>query len=61
MTQNQSSNNKDQQQQKGATEDPTNNATKQNKPGKEKEGSAEVEVPKEAVESYKESGKEGEE
>lgn len=49
----------EQQEQKGATEDPPVNITKQNEQGKE--GSTEVKVPKEAVENYKKSGREGEE
>jgi len=52
-------NNADQQEQKGATEDPPSNLVKQNEPGKG--GSSEVDVPKEAVENYKQSGREGEE
>ncbi len=52
-------NNAQKQEQKGATEDPPANVTKQNEPGKE--GTSEINVPKEAVENYKESGKEGEE
>ena len=52
-------NNTQQQEQKGATEDPPVNVTKQNGPGKE--GSSEINVPKEAVENYKKSGREGEE
>lgn len=51
--------NTDEQQKKGATEDPPVDATKQNKPGTE--GSSTVDVPKEAVENYKEAGREGEE
>lgn len=51
--------NADKQEQKGASEDPPTNVTKQNEPGKN--GSSEVNVPKEAVENYKDSGKEGEE
>ena len=52
-------NNAQQQEQKGATEDPPVNVTKQNESGKE--GSSEINVPKEAVENYKKSGREGEE
>lgn len=48
-----------QQEQKGATEDPPTNNVKQNEPGKE--AGSEVNVPKEAVENYKKSGREGEE
>lgn len=47
------------QQQKGATEDPPNDLVKQNEP--DKKNTSEVNVPKEAVENYKQSGKEGEE
>ena len=60
MAQNQSTqDNAQQQEQKGATEDPPTNVTKQNEPGKE--STSEVNVPKEAVENYKQSGREGEE
>ena len=47
------------QEQKGATEDPPVNLVKQNEPGKA--NSSETEVPKEAVENYKQSGREEEE
>lgn len=52
-------NNADKQEQKGATEDPPVNLTEQNK--QNKEGDTKVNVPKEAVDNYKESGREGEE
>ncbi len=61
MTQDQSANSKTQAQQQGATEDPPVNTTEQNKPEGEKKESGKVDVPAAAVESYKESGKEGEE
>ncbi|TKK66671.1 hypothetical protein FC093_16680 [Ilyomonas limi] len=44
---------------KGATEDPPSDLVKQNEPGKEK--TSEIKVPKEALENYKQSGREGEE
>lgn len=44
---------------KCATEDPPTNLTKQNEPGEEDSG--EINVSKEAVENYKQSGREGEE
>jgi len=60
MAANQSTqNNAEKTEQKGATEDPPTNITKQNEPGKE--DSNEINVPKEAVENYKQSGREGEE
>ena len=46
---------------KGTTEDPPNNVTKQNSTGDDKEKKEEINVPKEALENYKESGKETEE
>lgn len=60
MAANQSTqNNANQQEQKGATEDPPDNIVKQNEAGKD--NSSEVKVPKEAVENYKQAGREGEE
>ena len=47
------------QEQKGATEDPPANLVKQNESGKA--NSSEAEVPKEAVENYKQNGREEEE
>ncbi len=54
-------NNAQQQEQKGTSEDPPVNLTKQNEAGKEKEGSSEVDVPKEAVENYKQNAADTEE
>lgn len=45
--------------QKGTTEDPPVNLTKQNQQGND--GSTATAVPKEALENYRQSGREGEE
>ena len=42
-------------------EDPPTDLTEQNKKDSDKSGSEKIDVPKEAVDSYKESGKSGEE
>ena len=46
---------------KGTSEDPPNDVTKQNKPGDDKSKKEEVSVPEKAVEHYKESAKDTEE
>ncbi len=47
--------------QKGTSEDPPNDVTKQNNPGDDNKNKEEVEVPEKALEHYKESAKDTEE